>query len=350
MNPPAETAFYDAEIAPRLPPRLLDFHAHVWQRSSWRTVPWEGSAKGSSYMVTDVDYPVESLLADAQRAFPGREYRAVCFGHPGPQIDNEKDTAVAAAAGRTRGIYPLMVAGAELRVPQEILRRRIEEHGFLGYKVFLNWLGDDYGDKKVEDMLGANEMDLADRLGLVVLLHVPRSGRLADPDIQRGVRWLAGSWPGARIVLAHCGRCYLPAEMEKAVHAVRDLPNVWMDTAMVMDETVLQAAFETLGPDRVLFATDYPVAAMRGRRVRVMDHWVDVVEPGNPASAWRVPAPGIRSTFMAVEIAAAILGAATRAGLTREQVHGVFFDNGMRLLAGVDGGSGVRRVQQAWAP
>jgi hypothetical protein len=242
-----------------------------------------------------------------------------------------------------------MVAGAELGVAQEVLDRRIDAHGFLGYKVFLNWQGDDYGDKRVQDMLGANEMDLADRRGLVVLLHVPRAGRLADPEIQRGVQWLAGSWPRARIVLAHCGRCYLPAEMEKAVHCIRDLANVWMDTAMVMDETVLQAAFETLGPDRVLFATDYPVAAMRGRRVRVMDHWVDIVTPGYPPSAWRVPAEGIRATFMAREIAAAVLGAARRAGLSREAVHGVFFGNGMRVLAGVDGGSGARRVEEAWA-
>jgi predicted TIM-barrel fold metal-dependent hydrolase len=344
----AELAFYKAEIAPHLPPAVLDFHAHIWSRSSWRSVPWEGSAKGSTYMVTGEEYPVERLLADARCAFPDREYRAVCFGHPGPQVDNEKDTAMVAAAGRTRGIYPLMVAGAELGVPQEVLRRRVDEHRFLGYKVFLNWLGDDYGNRRVEDMLSANEMDLAEERGLVVLLHVPRAGRLADPEIQRGVQWLAGSWPNTKIVLAHCGRCYLPAEMEKAIRSIRGLPNVWMDTAMVMDETVLQIAFDTIGPGRILFATDYPVAAMRGRRVRVMDHWVDIVTPGYPPSAWRVPAQGIHATSMAREIAAAVLGAARRARLSRQDTHGVFFDNGMRVLAGVDGGQAVRRVEEAW--
>lgn len=300
-------------------------------------------------MVTGEDYPVESLLADARRAFPDREYRAVCFGHPGPQIDNERDTAAVVEAGSARGMYPLMVAGAELGVPREVLRRRIEEGRFLGYKVFLNWQGDDYGDKRVQDMLGPNEMDLADQMGLVVLLHVPRAGRLADPEIQRGVQWLARGWPRARIVLAHCGRCYLPPEMEKAVASVRDLPNVWMDTAMVMDETVLRMAFDSLGPGRVLFATDFPVAAMRGRRVRVMSHWVDIVEPGNPSSAWRVPAEGIPVTFMAVEIAAAVLSAARAAGLSKDEVDGVFFGNGMGILAGVDGGRAIRRVEEAWS-
>lgn len=340
--------FYQSEIAPLLPPVVLDFHAHIWSRANWRSVPWEDKEKGGTYMVTGEEYPVENLLADGCRAFPGREYRAVCFGHPGPMADNEKDTAFVAAAGSRRGIYPLMVTGAELGVPQEILRRRIEEHNFLGYKVFLNWLGDEYGNKRVEDMLGPNEMDLAHELGLVVLLHVPRSGRLADPEVQRGVRWLAETWPGARLVLAHCGRCYLPAEMEKAVRSLRDLPNVSLDTAMVMDESVLQMVFDTIGPARVLYATDYPVAAMRGRRVRVMDHWVDVVQGDYPSSSYRVRAEGIRATFMSIEIALAVLGAARRAGLSDGDARAVFFDNGMRILEGVGGGKTIRRVEEAW--
>ena len=340
--------FFQNEVAPFLPPAVLDFHAHIWSRANWRSVPWEGSAKGGTYMVTDEEYSVENLLADGSRAFPGCEYRAVCFGHPGPMADNDKDTAFVAAAGKRRGIYPLMVAGAELGVPREILRQRIEEHHFLGYKVFLNWFGDDYGNKRVEEMLGANEMDLAHEIGLVVLLHVPRAGRLADPEVQRGVRWLAEGWPNAKIVLAHCGRCYLPAEMEKAVRSLRDLPNVSLDTAMVMDETVLQMVFDTIGPARVLFATDYPVAAMRGRRVRVMDHWVDIVQGDYPSSSYRVRAEGIRSTFMSVEIALAVLGAARRAGLNDGDTRAVFFDNGMKVLQSVGGGKAVTMVEGAW--
>ena len=354
MNPKEGNAFssglqfFRDEIAPHLPAAVLDFHTHIWSAANMRPIPGETRGKGGVYMVTADEYPIESLLDDARQAFPGFEYRTVCFGNPGPTADNEKDTAYVAAAARHRGVYPLMVAGAELGIPQGILRRRIEEHNFLGYKVYLNWLGDDYGNKRVEDMLGANEMDLANEMGLVVLLHVPRAGRLADPEVQRGVRWLAESWPNARIVLAHCGRCYLPAEMAKAAGSLRGLPNVFLDTAMVMDETVLQMALDTIGPDRVLFATDYPVAAMRGRRVRVMDHWVDIVQGNYPASAYRVPAEGIHSTFMSVEIALAIIGAARRVGLAEKDLHAVFFDNGMKPLRGARGGEAISHLEGAW--
>ena len=162
--------------------------------------------------------------------------------------------------------------------------------------------------------------------------HVPRAGRLADPEIQRGVQWLSKEYPNAQIVLAHCGRCYLPAEMKKAVDSVKDLSNVYMDTSMVMDPLTLQIAMEAIGPEHLLYGTDFPVAAMKGRRVRVMDHWVDVVLDEYPDSAYRVKSDQIRATFMAVEIAIAIRDAAERVGISDKQREDIFYDNGMKLL------------------
>ena len=53
-------------------------------------------------------------------------------------------------------------------------------------------------------------------------------------------------------------------------------------------------------------------AAMRGRRVSVMDHWVDVVLPGYPKSAYRVDGE-IHATYMSLEIALALRWAASTA-------------------------------------
>jgi hypothetical protein len=322
--------FYEGAVAPALPPTILDFHAHVWRPEHFLERPWDTERPGGKYMVTDTDYPVEALLSDGRRLFPDRGYEAVCFGQPTPAADWDACNAYLASARRA-GLHPLMLVGRD-RLAASALEARVRDGGFLGYKVILNWIGDDYGSIRVSDLIGPAEMALADRLGLVVLLHVPRSGRLADPEVQREVREYAQGYPNARIVLAHCGRCYLPDEMEQAIGAIRDLPNVYLDTAMVMDPTVLQIAFEAIGSHRVLFATDLPVAAMRGRRVYAMDHWVDLVLPGYPESAYRVAAPGIRATFMAWEIVLAIARAARRAGLTEEEMRGIFYGNGRAVL------------------
>ena len=323
-----------------LPARVLDFHTHIWSAKNWKSVPWRAGKKGSQYMATQPEYPVARLLADGHRCFPDREYHAVCFGYPTPVADWEKDTAcVAAAARRHPNLHPLVLAGPDLRIARERYEQALDAGGFFGFKVLMNWLGDQDGDKRVEEMLGPTELALANERRLVVMLHVPRAGRLADPVVQRGVRWLARKCPEASIVLAHCGRCYGPSAMQAAIGSLRNLPNVSLDTSMVMDPICLQIALNEIGPARLLFATDFPVARMRGRRIQVMDHWVDVVVPGSAPSAFRV-AGEIHATFMALEICLAIRWAAELTGLKRREVSGIFWDNGMRLLRRVRRGAG----------
>ena len=329
----ADYEYYRHEIAPTLPPRVLDFHTHTWSADNWNEKPWESDEAAGRYMVTDALYPPERLLGDGRACFPDREYEAVVFGYPTPVVDWGKDTAyVAEAAGQHPGLWPLVLAGPDLGVPRERYEQALSEGGFYGFKVFLNWVGDDYGDRRVEEMFGPAEVALANEQRLVVMLHVPRRGRLADPEIQAGVRWLARECPQAQIVLAHCGRCYLPTEIKAAVGCLRGLPNVSLDTAMVMDPVTIQIALNEIGPARLLFGTDFPVAAMRGRRVGVMDHWVDVVLPGYPESAYRVAGDSIRAGFMAWEIVLAIRWAADLAGISEVERDGIFYGNGMAML------------------
>ena len=326
--------FYHDSVAPVLPPEVLDFHAHTWLSDHWRELPWQADGTGGKYMVVEPRYPKERLAADGARLFPDRPYNAMCFGYPTPAADLDATNAYTAEAGHQRGLFPLMVVGRG-SWPSEELERRIVEGGFFGYKVLLNWYGDDYGNVTIDNMAGPDEMRVADALSLIVLLHVPRSGRLADPVIQRGVAELARAYPKARIVLAHCGRCYLPDQMRAAAPFLGDLPNVFVDTSMVMDPLALQILFEHVDASRVLFGTDLPVAAMRGRRVYVMDHWVDVVLEGYPPSAYRVASDDIRATFMAWEIVLAVRRAGEAAGLTEGRIRDIFYANGMNLLRGV---------------
>ncbi len=92
-------------------------------------------------------------------------------------------------------------------------------------------------------------------------------------------------------------------------------------------------ALNEIGPGRLLFATDFPIAAMHGRRVRVLDHWVDVVLPGYPPSAYRVAGEGYRAGPMAWEIALAIRWAAELAGISDAERDGIFSGNGTAVLA-----------------
>lgn len=316
--------FYRKVISPLLPGHLLDFHTHSWKKDHWILPP-------AKYMSTELEYDMDTLISDVNNIFPGQKNHLVVFGQPTPSANMENSNKYIADNSSSENIYPLIITGKNL-IEKDILRQKILGEGFYGYKVFLNWVGNDYGTVTVEDMIGANEMRLANELGLVVLLHVPRSGRLADPVISQGVRNLSLNYPCVKIVLAHCGRCYRPEEIIKAISSIEDLSNVYMDTAMVMDPTVLHIIFNKLDSSRILYASDFPIATMRGRRVNVMDHWVDVVLEGYPESEFRVASNNIRATFMAYEIVLAIKTAADTAGLSKDQFQNIFFNNGMELL------------------
>jgi predicted TIM-barrel fold metal-dependent hydrolase len=123
--------------------------------------------------------------------------------------------------------------------------------------------------------------------------------------------------------------------MKKAVDSIKNLDNVYMDTSMVMDITVLEMVFENIDSSRVLFATDFPVAAMRGRRVNVMDHWVDVVLEGYPISEFRVATNQINASFMAYEIILAVTTAADMAKIGKDKTKDIFYNNGKNLLGKV---------------
>ena len=138
--------------------------------------------------------------------------------------------------------------------------------------------------------------------------------------------------------------------MERAIPALKSLPNVSLDSSMVMDESVLRMIFDNIDSSRLVYATDFPVAAMAGRRVRVMDHWVDLVSSSAPASGYRVLAPEIPAVPMALETAFAVLSAGRAAGLPEGSVRSIFFENGMALLKGVRGGSALQRIEAGWVP
>lgn len=328
--------FYKDQIAPILPDKILDFHTHIWTKDVWKAEQRQDTP-GGKYMVTTKDYTIEDLIQDGKMMFPDRCFEAVCFGQPSPTADLKKSNDYVIGVTGNSGLYPLIITGRDTTNPAE-LEEAVTQKGFLGYKVFLNWVGDDYGKITIEDMIGPAEMEIANKLGLIVLLHVPRAERLADPDVCKGVERLSKDYPNASIVLAHCGRCYLPDEAKQAMGAMKSLENVYLDTAMVMEPTAIEIVLDNVGPAKLLFATDLPVANMRGRRVYVMDHWVDLVLEGYSASAYRVSSNNMRATFMVYEIILAIRRAAERIGLSEQQIHDIFYQNGMSLLEKVMNG------------
>ncbi|WP_438479827.1 amidohydrolase family protein [Oleiharenicola lentus] len=101
-------------------------------------------------------------------------------------------------------------------------------------------------------------MEEAEARDLVVLQHAWSMTKInersfhTDPE---DVATLAKRFPNVRIIMAHLTGCGV-----RGVLAVRDCPNVWVDTSGAAPEAgLVEYAVEQLGVERVLYGSDVPI-------------------------------------------------------------------------------------------
>ncbi|MBI5280812.1 MAG: amidohydrolase family protein [Candidatus Solibacter usitatus] len=168
---------------------------------------------------------------------------------------------LAEAMGRFRGRvlgYCFVNPGYGQEAVDEV-RRYVEEHGFIGVKL--------YNDFRVTDPKVAPIIELAARLRVPILHHAGHASWLPSPqpnisdagDIARA----ASAHPETTFICAHiCGG----GDWEWSIKALRDARGVYFDTSgSVADEGTVELAVRTLGAERVLFACDLSMTASVGR-------------------------------------------------------------------------------------
>ena len=323
----ANLRIWQEELEDFVPRRILDFHVHIFDRASLRSGHETWSCAGHPISHYDFDDFTEDL-ADA---YPGRQTLAVCFGLPEPkQFDQHRNDAyVAAGCDRKRFFALRLIDPAE---DPDAVRRDIQQGGFVGLKPYPRFVPKaDVNQVEICEMLPAPIMRVADELGLVIMLHIPRAQRLADPLNQRQLVELCQSYPNARIVLAHIGRAYYLKNIVGNLHNLRALPNLYYDLTMVNHWEVMEYLFQTVAPHKIIFGTDIPIALAPGKSVEINDQYTYVTPVPWELSICDIHRKLVFTSFLYEQIRA-IKKAVQRCGLGRDFVEGVFYSNGMKLL------------------
>ena len=316
---------WDEELEDFVPRKVLDFHVHVFNESA---LPAGQTYSCAGHAIARYDY--DDLRQDLSAAYPGRETFAVCFGCPHVDYDMaENNRYVAAGADGERFFAFRLISPAES--PQRV-RRDVVEAGFVGFKPYLDYVGKaDPNLVEIHEMLPAPLMQVADELGLIVMLHIPRRQRLADPLNQRQIVELATAWPRAKIVLAHIGRAYYLRNIVGSLADLKDLPNVYFDLAMLNNWEVLEYLFAEVAAEKILYGTDIPIALAPGKSVEINDQYTYVTPVPWHLSISDDHGKLVFTAFLYEELRA-IRKAVARLQLGRGFVEAVFFGNGMRLL------------------
>lgn len=317
---------FETEFEDWLPERILDFHVHVLNMG---VVPAGEMFSCGGHPISR--YDLDDLTQDLAELYPRRETAAVCFGLPEVRYDQRVNDAYVAANCDRRRFFPFRLLDPRQDRP-EMLEMALAKKSFLGIKPYLDYVRkSDPNDVEIPEMLPDWAMDIVDRHRCIVMLHIPRKQRLADPVNQRQIVALCERYPRAKIVLAHVGRAYYLKNVLGSLDALKDLPNLYFDLAMLNHWEVLEHLFRTVAAEKILYGTDIPIALAPGKSVEINDQYTYVTPV-----PWKLSISDdhgkLAFTSFAYEELRAIKKAAERLTLDRAFLEGLFFENGMALL------------------
>lgn len=267
---------YRTELEEFLPNHIVDAHAHVWRveddeydRSKFPK-KWTNRVAG--------ECPIEDLLQTYADFFPGKRVIPVIFGNSVTR--REQHNAYIRTVGEKYG-FPTMY-WTHYDMSPELLEEEVVKGGYKGLKPYLLGCkqGVNPGEANILDFLPHKHLEVADRLGLNVILHVSKEARLKDPYNVSQLMEIEEKYPNVKLTVAHIGRAYAEEDIGTALDTLRNTKNMTFDFSANTNSDVIRRCIEAVGVKRVLFGTDLPIAKMRMRRVVENGEYINIVPRG----------------------------------------------------------------------
>lgn len=334
---------FRSDLETFLPERIVDIHAHVWEKPSGNAVP-EAPPTPSRVVswATRVasENTLEQLMSIYRDIFPSRAVTPVLFSHVVPEGSlPEANAYVATAAANTR--FPALRMSPPSMSADE-LATSLNGNPFCGIKVYLTYSPPEKSVDQIEifDFLSREHLDIANSLGTMVMLHIPRNLRLRDPINVSQMMEIDRNYPNAKVVIAHVGRAYCPEDLGAAFDTLSQSKNLLFDISANTCTEAFEELLTGVGPERVLFGSDLPITTMRMRRICEDGHYINVVPRGlygdvsNDSHMREVDgAEAAEMTLFLYEELLAFKRAIERLGLGEPGVRMVLQENAERLIA-----------------
>lgn len=337
--------FYEEKLRDFLPDKIIDIHTHVWlekfgieaENSPVRTVFWPSLvAKENS---------IDDLLETYALMFPGKSVTPMIFSQVSLDVDLDFCNSYIQACSEKYRIPSLVVTKPHQSAAE--LEEFIKNGGFLGTKVYLNFAPTAIPEKEIciFDFLPPHQLKVLDKLGLIVMLHIPRDGRLKDPVNLHQLLEIERDYPNLKLIVAHVGRAYCPEDVGNAFELLSGTKNVVFDFAANTNTDVFRQLIKAVGPKRILFGSDLPILKMRTRRICENGNYVNLVPKGlygdmsGDKHMREIEGPDAEKLtfFMYEEIESMRLAAAAE-GLQRADIEDMFYNNAVRIINNAYGG------------
>ncbi len=334
-----DKAIYQQELQDFLPQRLFDVHAHVWLDS--HRLPEPGDATENRTVswteLVALDNSIEDLQETYRLLFPGKEVGSLIFLN---NACREEANDYIAACSRSSGFPALYFSHPSQSA--DVVEEKIRSGDFLGIKSYLDFAPAYLPAEEIRifDFFPLHQLERMDQMGAIVMLHIPRSGRLKDPVNLAQILEIKARFPRIKLIVAHIGRAYTHNDLGNAFDTLDKAPDLLYDFTANCCEEAITEVISHAGVKNVMFGTDFPILRMRCRRIEEDGTYINLVPPGlygdleQDPHMREVPArEADQITFFAYEELLAFKRASQKLGLSKEDVADILCNNALRVIA-----------------
>lgn len=295
------------ELEDFVPHKIFDAHVHLWDN---RFCP-----SGSNWSDTDF----VRLDNFSKEIFPGREIGYFMLGTPVINLDIDNYHRFMADE-IAKSVHKV---GSTIVTPQmtgKYLDRVIRTYHFTGLKPYRSYAPDP-ANCRITDYLPETLIEMADEHKLCITMHMSRFDGIADAENLADLKYFTAKYKNVRWILAHCARAFNPYTLEKTVFKLRDMPNLYYDLSAVCDARSHYLLFKHENLSRIMFGTDnVDAGGVHAKYVTWGKGW-------QYFKSMDVPHCRREMTFVCYEALRSIRQAADMAGLSRDDIEDLFFNN-----------------------
>ena len=310
---------WEEELEAFVPKVVYDMHVHLWSEAH------RGQLSGPpTGLRLEIDY--QDHLEWAGKLFPGREIHFLALATPIPGMDEEGHNRWLAEqmAGDPHSAASMVVTPET--TPEQVAAQ-VDEHGFFGMKPYRTF-APDMTNARIADFLPEVLVEVADEKGMAITLHLAGKEGPADRENLADLRRLTQRYPRVQWILAHGARGFNSWFLEKGIEVLRELPNIWYDSAAVNDLYSHYLLMTREDRQRVMFGSDDVVAGCaRGKYITYGRAWQFYA--GQEELEHCDPTP----TLVVYEQLRQERRVAQMLGLTRAEIEDHFAGNAQRLIA-----------------
>jgi len=194
---------------------------------------------------------------------------------------------------------------------------------------------------RIFDFFPKHQLAVLDKLGGIVMLHIPRNGRLKDPVNLAQIAQIKEEFPNIRLIIAHIGRAYVQSDIGNAFDTLDRYPDLMYDFCANCCDEAIEACLRHAGPKHLMFGLDMPILRLRTHRIQENGTYINLVPPGmygdlggDPHMREVSPEEGEKITFFAYEELLSFKRVAEKLGLSRQDIEDVMYNNAHDLIEG----------------